>query len=928
MADWKRTPRHSLFFLGVGLCVVVVLTAGSSPLAGSTAGEHSWKNALGPSSSSQVGGCEGTASVSGGSHPYGVIEARTCIPTATHLGSAGNFTGGSVLATTWYPNRTLAWSVGLAPPTPVGEGAGFAADPAGDDAVLFGGEQGGTLLASTQLYNQSGDSWSTPELPQAPSPRSHFAFAGDASARVAVLFGGVVNATSLRVDNATWVYQFSAGTWTNVSGVVAPEPREDSAFAIDPAGAFGLLFGGWNQDFSPTSSITYSDLWRFNLTTDAWTQLMITGTVAPPPLHGASLAWDPVTGRFDLFGGCYPCSSDVWQFDPVSGEWSQLPAPTGPVPSPRADASWNWDPEASADVLFGGTDGVDWFNDTYEFLPVANEWVRETPSTAPSPRFASASAWLNVSGNQTLLLSGGNASEPIGSDLWRLAPTSNLSVLAINASSLLPLDDAKVSINDAAGRSTNAAGYLNLTEIVPAETSVNVTRLGYAANASTFWIPPGSNTSVEYALAPVAPVRLDVRVLSVTGRPLLNVSVGVTVQGLEAPGSPNATNFYGYANFTRVPSEIPVPEAVVVATAPENYSNQTLVAIPPGSVENTALELTPFPEIDLQVLGSLANGIVLPVHDAAVTEDGASFGTTDATGWLNRTSLAPGNVSLSVSADGFQPESRPVSLPRVGTDTVGVTLTGLPFGALQVWVLEAVSLLPVPAAMVRANAIPALTTVNTGTDGVTNATGWATLSLPQGAYRVSVSAYGYYPSSLAEARVWSSLNSTLTVYLQLLPGATVDVLVQAADTHAPLSSSLVLIGTTREGLTDANGWANFTDVHFGFTPVNVSHLGYFTNITQWNFTPGEMLPHFLVNLTPGIAIPVGPTGPSGPFGGGFPPPVGSWWPYLVAVGLTLVGAVAYLSYLRTPKRGGPRPAKKAPVASEQTAQTAPPPPAQ
>jgi len=922
MARWRRTRQQAGSALVVSLCVVAVLVAGSWPFFALTSPRHVGAAAPGEIPSSARSRCGGDPQPAGGSRIAGVIEPRGCLPAPARLAAATTDSGGFAPSTSWSPTRTLAWSAASAPPVTVGEGAGFATDSAGDEALLFGGQQGGTLLNSTQLYNESTDHWNNLTLPSAPSPRSYFAFGAGASDRVAVLFGGVVNATTLRVDNATWLYRFSTGTWANVTGAVAPEAREDAAFAIDPGGGFGLLYGGWNQDYSPTSSITYSDLWRFDLATDAWAQVTVEGASSPPPLHGASLTWDPQAGRFDLFGGCYPCSSAVWQYDPENDDWSHLTGPSGTVPAPRADDSWSWDPVASADVLFGGTNGIDWFNDTYEFLPTQDEWIQETPSVAPSPRFAAASAWLNESGNQTLLLSGGNSSQPLGPDLWRLAPTSNLSVLALNASSLLPLEDANVSVDQAPALPTSAAGYLNLTEVVAAETSLNVTRLGYAANASTFWIAPASSTSVEYRLSPVAPVRLDVRAYSVAGKPLDNVTVKVSVQGEAAPGSPNATNSEGYANFTGVPSEIPVPMAVVVATAPENYSNQTLVAIPPGTEVQAVLVLTPFPFVDLRVLGTLANGTVVPVHAAVVFENGLPFGTTSPSGWINGTSLASGDVAFTVTADGFLPTFRYVPLPRTGNTTVELMMTGDLFGTLEVWVLEAVSLRPVPNATVEATSVLALSSVNAGASAPSNDTGWATLSLPEATYEVRVTAYGYYPSTPVEVRVRSNLTSDLLVYLQLLPGATVDVLVHDANTQAPLSSAIVLLGNLQGGVTDGNGWANFTNVHFGLTDVNVSRPGYDPNYTVVRFAPGEVLREYLVNLTPGV---MGSGGPPGPFGAGFPPSVASLWPYLVVLAVMLVGAMIYLAYLRSPRNESPRPDRRAPRSSSTVPRKGPPP---
>jgi len=382
------------------------------------------------------------------------------------------------LSTAWSPSHALDWAAAQAPPNGGMEGAGLASDSPNGTAVLFGGQSLGVLDSSTQVYNETTNSWTFLHPSSSPAPRSYFAFGADPSTRVAVLFGGIVNASSLQVDNSTWVYQFENETWVNVSASVAPEPREDSAFAIDPTAGYGLLYGGWNQDYSPTSSITYSDLWRFTLSTDSWSRVLpAPASPLPPPLHGARFTWDPVANEFDLFGGCYPCSNVVWQFSPVTGVWSEVSAPSGTLPGARADSSWNWDPVNQADVLFGGTSSAVSFGDTFEFLPTGDHWTEIEPTVAPSARFASASAWLNVTGNETLLLSGGNTSLPVP-DLWRLAPTSNLSIRVVDFDNDSPISGANVSVDGLPPLPTNQIGYLNLTQLNATETFLNVTKLG------------------------------------------------------------------------------------------------------------------------------------------------------------------------------------------------------------------------------------------------------------------------------------------------------------------------------------------------------------------------------------------------------------------------------------------------------------------
>jgi Galactose oxidase, central domain len=94
--------------------------------------------------------------------------------------------------------------------------------------LLFGGEA--YLSEPTLYYNDtwtfSDGTWANvtnPDAP-APSPRSGFGLADDPADREVVLFGGL--SAKEKLLNDTWTY--SAGVWTNVTGLVgtAPPPEQ------------------------------------------------------------------------------------------------------------------------------------------------------------------------------------------------------------------------------------------------------------------------------------------------------------------------------------------------------------------------------------------------------------------------------------------------------------------------------------------------------------------------------------------------------------------------------------------------------------------------------------------------------------------------------------------------------------------------------
>src|ERR1700726_1727226 len=79
--------------------------------------------------------------------------------------------------------------------------------------------------------------------------------------------------------------------WINVG---PPPARTSASMVYDPAMGATLLYGG------NTYNILYGDTWTFAKTT-GWTQLI--PAVSPPPLQGASLAYDATTQTVVLFGG-------------------------------------------------------------------------------------------------------------------------------------------------------------------------------------------------------------------------------------------------------------------------------------------------------------------------------------------------------------------------------------------------------------------------------------------------------------------------------------------------------------------------------------------------------------------------------------------------------------------------------------------------
>lgn len=786
-------------------------------------------------------------------------------------------------------NHTMGWSEVAAPPVGFGVGGGMIADTPLGMSFVFGGEDSGRLVNTTFAYTEAANSWSTVLARNSPSPRSDFAFAVDPAAGTGVAFGGLTNLSSLAVSNETWAYDVSTRRWTPETQAAAPPAREAAAFAIDPSLGVGLLYGGWNRDYSSTQSITYSDLWELNLTTFAWSRVSV-GGARPPPLEGASFAWDPSTLRFDLYGGCYPCSSAVWQFDPGSLRWTELSTPAD-APAAGGGASWAYDPVLRADLLFGGTNGAVAFNDTYLFFPVNDTWAIQTLPPGPSARSAAVDGFLDVPGNETWLVAGGESGSLSYSDLWRLSATSNLSLRVVNASSLQsPLAGAQVNLSGRAAGFTDVEGYLNLTQINGVGPVLNVSEFFYYPSNATLWLPPGHSTRLTVDLVPEPPGAVFVTVLSALGSPRPGTLVNLSVDRIRV--DQGFTNSSGNLSFYGVP-----PGRLNLSTSLADwrpgFANTVLA---PGAILTQNILLVPDPVLAVTLLGRFPGGIVTPLAGSPVSLNGTLFGYTDQFGEVTAPTAAFGYVFLAAETPGYYYNVAALVIPWTGSLSATLVLASLPFGRISVSVLRLADGSPIGGAIVNASSTTPLPSgwynETNGTDGA----GLAGLALPQGIYFVAAAAVGYVPSAPVTVTVNASSYQALNIYLRPVPRANVHFHIRDAQSGEPIAGANVTDSIALAGRTDGSGFFNATNLTPGTYLFTESAPGYLSNVTQLTLRSSENLT-LVVNLT---RAPLGPA--SGWTFNLFPAGLGDLWAYLAVPLLFVVGGLVYASALRSSRR--------------------------
>lgn len=784
----------------------------------------------------------------------------------------------------------LAWSeiVAEAPSGTLGAGAEMVADSSTSSALVFGGANSQGLSNATLSYSESTNAWTNVRSTNAPSPRSDFAFGFDASTGDAVLFGGLLNLTSESVSSTTWTYNITEETWTNVSQA-GPAPRENPAFAIDPALGIGLLYGGENPNYQSVGTLTYSDLWELDLSSFAWTQIKVTSGPRPPPLEGAALTWDPLNGQFEMFGGCAPCSNTVWEFDPVSEEWSELGVPSN-APAPTSGSSWTYDPLLGADLLFGGTDGTTADNETAIFYPGNDTWI---PQTLPGPgaRWSAASAYLNVTGNATWLVAGGATLAGPTFDLWRLSPTSDLSLRVENASAPnLPVAGANVTLNGQTLGFTNGEGYLNLTQIDGVDSRLWVDAYTYFANDSILWLPPGSSNQ-RTVLLTVIPVseRGTVRVTvdEAGGAPIIGADVNLTVNGTRVNSQAETTGATGMVDFSRV-----VPGTLNVSASATGWrANSAGGTLALAGTANITVQLSLAPILSVNVSGLLPSLLTVPLQGVTVSLNGVKLGMTNTTGTLAEPTDAFGPCNVSGDVAGYRSATVAVVVPWTGTVNASLQLVSLPAGGIDARVLNGSNGQPLFGAEVDVYSYVPLPSGWYDVTLDTNVTGWANYtSLLQGYYEVIASAGGYAPSVPVFEHLLSGETTSLTFVLFLYPAAEIALRVQSATNGTPIAGANVSLAGYAIEQTDSFGFANLSQVPAGTYMVTASATGYLTNRTVLTFTPLEIAT-IPINLTPAIPPKENHQSAASPFS---LLPASSLWELLLLVPAVLaVGGALY-----------------------------------
>jgi hypothetical protein len=302
---------------------------------------------------------------------------------------------------------------------------------------IFGGLAGGGQYGALWRYNPATNQWTWMKGGNIINYVGNYGVQG-------------VPAPTNAPSNRAW----GASTWTDLNGNL-------------------WMFGGYG------SPGVFSDLWRYNPTTNEWTWMKgpnITGQLGtygtqgvpnalnnPGSRYEASCAWTDNNGDLWMFGGYVlggNAYNDLWRYNIASNMWTWMKGANfqnqagvygtlgvpNPANTPGARGVYaHWKDNSGNLWLFGGLQngGVNIFNDLWRYEIATNNWTwmggSSTPnaqgnygtqcqgSTAnvPGARFENRGVWTDANG--TFWLFGGTLNTSGGlvqNDLWNYNPAN------------------------------------------------------------------------------------------------------------------------------------------------------------------------------------------------------------------------------------------------------------------------------------------------------------------------------------------------------------------------------------------------------------------------------------------------------------------------------------------------------------------------
>jgi len=301
----------------------------------------------------------------------------------------------------------------------------MAYNPATGKVYVFGGyDVMGQVF--DDLWEWDGKVWAQVVSDVRPPARSDAALAYDPARKSLILFGGTSYYGS-SVLGDTWEWNSTSRKWSQLTPKVSPDALYMHAMVTDTTRSKILLFGGMsNYYYSPDLGMPYKDplrneIWEWDGSKLTWTnRTPVASTATPMARQFPILAYDEGRQKMFLFDGPqysnYPATlSAFWEWDPISAGWALRD------PNDSIDYGYSiyvaYDSIRKREVLL--TDAYSNANGNYETWEIDAKgptfYVRAVPNT-PSSRYSATMVFDSARG--VMVLFGGSTGNGYTDETW------------------------------------------------------------------------------------------------------------------------------------------------------------------------------------------------------------------------------------------------------------------------------------------------------------------------------------------------------------------------------------------------------------------------------------------------------------------------------------------------------------------------------
>ncbi|GAB4545779.1 MAG: hypothetical protein OHK0023_04580 [Anaerolineae bacterium] len=255
-------------------------------------------------------------------------------------------------------NRWEQLSLTPAPEPRFGMSAAY--DAESGRVFVFGGQQTG-FFNDIWEFDGRAEVWrSVAAQGTPPTPRYGQSAVIDPQSKTLIVSHGFARG---RFDD-TFAFDLTTSTWRDISPTDRPLKRCLHEAIYEPVSSTMILFGGCSSGFGPCPQ---GDTWSFDFTSGTWRE--ITGSTTPAARSNPSLVGDD-DGTAYLFGGRGERGvfyGDLWAYDAAGGQWQELAVSAGPAARSSHDAAW--DSVQGVMYVFGGKTGDGDVNDLWVYTP-------------------------------------------------------------------------------------------------------------------------------------------------------------------------------------------------------------------------------------------------------------------------------------------------------------------------------------------------------------------------------------------------------------------------------------------------------------------------------------------------------------------------------------------------------------------------------